>query len=56
MDRFVTRQKNASTRETGLPSTSETAGENESGDVPAVGPAAAKGKRKRERTRKYTDN
>uniref|UniRef100_A0A8C5A3P1 DUF4371 domain-containing protein n=1 Tax=Gadus morhua TaxID=8049 RepID=A0A8C5A3P1_GADMO len=39
-----------------LPSTSETAGENETDDLPAVGPAAVKGKRKREKTRKYTDN
>ena len=57
MDRFVTREKkNTSTKVIGLPSTSETAGENETDDLPAVGPAAVKGKRKREKTRKYTDN
>ena len=56
-DRSVTREKkNTSTKVIGLPSTSETAGENETDDLPAVGPAAVKGKRKREKTRKYTDN
>ena len=51
-----TTKKNTSTKEIGLPSTSETAGENESDDVSAVGPAAVKDKRKREKTRKYTVN
>ena len=50
-----TTKKNTSTEEIGLPSTSETAGENES-DVSAVGPTAVKDKRTREKTRKYRDN
>ena len=50
MDRFVIRQKKEATSATA--STSETAGDHESD---AVGPAAV-GKRKREKTRKYTDS
>ena len=53
MDRFVTLQKKKKKKNT---EASEAAGENESDDVPAVGPAAVKGKCKREKTRKYTDN
>ena len=56
MDRFVTRPKNStSTRE--IPSTSETTNENASGQVaPAADVAAGKNKRKREKTRIYTEN
>ena len=50
------KRKNTSTKAIDLPSTSETAGENESDDVPAVCPAAVKGKRKREKTQKHTNN
>lgn len=49
------KKQTTSTREIGLPSTSETAGENESDDVPAVGPTAVKGK-SREKTQKYSDS
>lgn len=52
MDRFVTQQKN-STSEREKPSTSETTGE---GAAPAADVATNKGKRKREKTRKYTEN
>ena len=53
---FVTRPKNSTcTRE--ILSTSETTGENASGEAaPSADVAADKGKRKREKTRKYTDN
>ena len=58
MDRFVTllKKKTTSSKVIGLPSTSETTGENESDDVPAVGSAAVKGKCKREKTQKYAGN
>ena len=56
MYRFVTRpKKSTSTRE--IPSTSETTSEHASGEAkPAADVAANKGKRKREKTRKYADN